>query len=65
MTDEASFHEGYRKALEDVSAMVDRLAADARDKLGEFVHELCRKEEQARCTSRSSLASGAAGPEGY
>ena len=65
MSDEATFHEGYRKALEDVTALVDKLTDECRSQLGDFVHELTRRTERARCLSRSSLAAGASGPEGY
>ncbi len=63
MTEQAAYHEGYRKALEEVSNLVTNIN-DGGDLSG-LLQELARKIEKARCLSRSSLASGAGGHQGY
>ena len=82
MTSEAAYHEGYCKALQEVSRLVNNLQdthpkelgslLDVLDlsvehvkELGSLLDVLDRKIERARCLCRSSLASGAAGNQGY
>jgi hypothetical protein len=65
MSDQAAFHDGYRKALEDVSALVDGMEAREGRDLGDLLDELSRRIERARCLSRSSLAAGATGKKGF
>jgi hypothetical protein len=65
MTSEAAYHEGYCKALEEVSRLVNNLQDAHPRELGTLLHELDQKIERARCLCRSSLASGAAGNQGY
>lgn len=65
MSDEAAFHDGYRKALEDVSGLVDDLNAQSQTDLDGLLAELRRRIERARCLSRSSLAASASGDQGY
>ncbi len=65
MTTEAAYHDGYRKALEDVSRLVTNLQDGHVEGLGSLLEEIDRKIERARCLFRSSLASGAGGDQGY
>ena len=65
MSDEAAFHDGYRRALEDLSTLVDDLNAECKDDLGGLLDELQKRIERAGCLSRSSLAAGASGKQGY
>ncbi|MHC4578818.1 MAG: hypothetical protein ACYTED_15595 [Planctomycetota bacterium] len=65
MTNEAAYHEGYRKALEEVSRLVTTIQDSHPERLGLLLEEIDRKIERARCLCRSSLASGAAGDQGY
>ena len=65
MTSEAAYHEGYCKALEEVSRLVNNLQDAHPKELGSLLDVLDRKIERARCLSRSSLASGAGGSQGY
>jgi len=65
MLDEAAFHEGYRKALVEVSRLVTGLRDGHVLELGGLLEELDRRIERARCLSRSKLASSAGGDQGY
>ena len=65
MTDEAAFHEGYRRALMDVSRLVAAMQDGQVDELGHLLEELDRMIERARCLGRSSMAASSAGDQGY
>jgi hypothetical protein len=65
MTSEAAYHEGYCKALGEVSRLVNNLQDTHPKELGTLLDQLDRKIERARCLCRSSLASGAGGSQGY
>ena len=65
MTDEAAFHEGYRKALEQVTRLLAHAQKGGPKEFAEILKELDRRIERARCLGRSSLASGASGDMGY
>jgi len=65
MTSEAAYHEGYCKALEEVSRLVNNLQDTHPKELGTLLDVLDQKIERARCLCRSSLASGAGGNQGY
>jgi len=64
MTEQAAYHEGYRRALEEVSHLVTSMK-DAHEGLGRLLKDLQKKMERARCLGRSSLASGASGDRGF
>ncbi|MHC4959464.1 MAG: hypothetical protein ACYTGN_13950 [Planctomycetota bacterium] len=62
MSNESAFHDGYKKAMEEAAALVERLAPDSGNELSA---ELERRIERARCLSRASLAAQSAGHQGY
>ncbi len=64
MSDEASFHDGYVKALEDLVGYVERLQPSA-ENLEQLQTEISARIVRARCSERSSLASHASGDTGY
>ncbi|MCZ6786093.1 MAG: hypothetical protein O7E54_02900 [Planctomycetota bacterium] len=64
MSDEASFHDGYVKALEDLSTYVGRLRLNT-ENLDSLQNEIAARIVRARCSERSSLASHASGDHGY
>ncbi len=64
MSDEASFHDGYVKALEDLCRFVERLRPSS-ENLEELQSEISARIVRARCSERSSLASHASGDTGY
>ncbi len=64
MSDEASFHDGYVKALEDLSTYVGRLRLNT-ENLDNLQNEISARIVRARCSERSSLASHASGDTGY
>jgi hypothetical protein len=64
MSDEASFHDGYVKALEDLSKYVERLSSNP-ENLDNLRTEISARIVRARCSERSSLASRASGDTGY
>ncbi len=64
MSDEASFHDGYVRALEDLSKYVERLRPSS-ENLEELQSEISARIVRARCSERSSLASHASGDTGY
>ena len=65
MAEQATFHEGYRKALEEVSSLVSSLRDGHAVELGNLLEEIDKRIERARCLSRSSMASLAGGKNGY
>ena len=67
MSDEASFHDGYVKALEDLSTYVGRLRLNTEntENLDSLQNEISARIVRARCSERSSLASHASGDHGY
>lgn len=64
MTQEAAFHEGYRRALEEISDLVAQMKG-AHEGIVQLLREIDAKIERARCLGRSSLASGASGDRGF
>ena len=64
MSDEASFHDGYVKALEDLVQYVERLHPNI-ENLDQLQTEISARIVRARCSERSSLASHASGDTGY
>ncbi len=64
MSDEASFHDGYVKALEDLVQYVERLQPNI-ENLDQLQTEISARIVRARCSERSSLASHASGDTGY
>ncbi len=65
MTEDAAFHEGYRRALEEVAHLVTGMQDAELDSLARLLEELDKRIEKARCLGRSSLASGASGDRGF
>lgn len=65
MTEDAAFHEGYRKALEEVAHLVTGMQDAELDSLARLLEELDKRIEKARCLGRSSLASRASGDRGF
>jgi len=62
MSNESAFHDGYRKAMEEMVGLVTE--HDSTDpKL--LLAEIERRIERARCTSRASLAAQSGGHQGY
>jgi len=64
MSDEAAFHDGYVKALEDLSTYVEALRPNP-ENLDCLRTEISARIVRARCSERSSLASHASGDTGY
>lgn len=65
MTQDAAYHEGYRRALEEVAHLVTGMQDAELDSLAGLLEELDKRIERARCLGRSSLASRATGDRGY
>jgi hypothetical protein len=65
MTEDAAYHEGYRRALEEVARFVAGMQDAEIDSLAELLEELDKRIESARCLGRSSLASRATGDRGF
>ena len=65
MTEDAAYHEGYRRALEEVAHIVSGMQDGEMDTLAGLLEELDRRIEKARCLGRSSLASRATGDRGF
>jgi len=65
MTNDAAYHEGYRRALEEVARLVTRMQDAEVDSLARLLDELDQRIERARCLGRSSLASRASGDRGF
>ncbi len=65
MSVEATFHEGYRRALEDVTKLVTELRDGHITELADLLEELDERIERARCFSRSALAADASSSAGY
>lgn len=65
MTQDAAFHEGYRRALEEVAHLVSGLEDTESEGLSNLLAELDKRIERARCLGRSSLASRATGDRGF
>ena len=65
MSEEASFHDGYRRALEEVSGIVTSMRDGHVSELGELLEQLDEMIERARCLCRAHLASHASGKAGY
>ncbi len=65
MTEDAAFHEGYRRALEEVAHLVTGMQDAELDSLAALLEELDKRIEKARCLGRSSLASRASGDRGF
>ncbi|MDH3590279.1 MAG: hypothetical protein OER88_00260 [Planctomycetota bacterium] len=65
MSDEATFHDGYRKALEEVSKLVTGMQDGHMVELADLLADLDRMIERARCLRASSLACRASGDAGY
>ncbi len=63
MSNEAAFHDGYRKALEELSGLVSGHTQG--DALADLVDEINRRIERARHLSAASAASQAGGNQGY
>jgi hypothetical protein len=65
MTEDIAFHEGYRRALEEVAHLVTGMQDAELDSLARLLEELDKRIETARCLGRSSLASRASGDRGF
>jgi hypothetical protein len=65
MTQEPAYHEGYRRALEEMAHIVTGMQDAEVDSLARLLEELDRRIERARCLGRSSLASHASGDRGF
>jgi hypothetical protein len=65
MTEDAAYHEGYRRALEEVAHLVTGMQDAEIDSLARLLEELDKRIERARCLGRSSLASRATGDRGF
>ena len=65
MSDEATFHAGYQKALEEVSRIVAQMQDGHMCELADLLADLDQMIERARCLKGSSLACRAAGDAGY
>ncbi len=65
MTEDAAFHEGYRRALEEVAHLVTGMQDAELQGLAALLEELDKRIEKARCLGRSSLASRASGDRGF
>jgi len=65
MSNEATYHEGYCRALMEVARLVSDLRDGHPAEIGPLLEELDQMIERARCLSRSSLASSACGDQGY
>jgi hypothetical protein len=65
MTEDAAYHEGYRRALEEVAHIVTGMQDAEVDTLADLLQEIDRRIERARCLGRSSLASRATGDRGF
>lgn len=65
MCDEAAFHDGYAKALEEMSEMMAAQTPGSIKDYQELLREISARIERARCNGRSSLASTASGSKGY
>ncbi len=63
MSSEAAFHDGYRKALEELSSLVREHSQSA--SLTDLTEEINRRIERARCLSAASAAAQAGGNQGY
>ena len=63
MSNEAAFHDGYRKALEEFSGLLREHSQS--ESLGDLVEEMNRRIERARCLSAASAAAQAGGNQGY
>ena len=63
MSSEAAFHDGYRKAMEEISCLVREHSQS--ESLGDLAEEINRRIERARCLSAASAASQAGGNQGY
>ncbi len=67
MSHEAAFHDGYRKALEEVMRLLDSLGfdLDEDERLATLREEIGERMQRARQMSGSSLAADASGKAGY
>ncbi len=65
MSDEATYHAGYQKALEEVSRLVAEMQEAHMFELADLLQDLDRMIERARCLKGSSLACRASGDAGY
>ena len=65
MSEDAAFHEGYRRALEEVAHFVTGMQDAEVDSLARLLEEIDQRIEKARCLGRSSLASRASGDRGF
>ena len=65
MSDDAAFHEGYRKALEEVLGLVAALTEVNDGRVEQLIADLEKRIERARCLTNSALAAGATGDQGY
>lgn len=65
MQHEASFHDGYMRALQDLEKLLTTLTIDDSARVVELRREIELRIEKARCLSRSVLAAGASGHAGY
>ena len=65
MSNESAFHDGYRKAMEDASALLKKLEGQDTDQLTNLLAEIESRIERARCLARASVASQATGDQGY
>ncbi len=65
MQHEASFHDGYMRALQDLEKLLTTLTIDDSARVVELRHEIELRIEKARCLSRSVLAACATGDAGY
>jgi len=63
--DEASFHDGYAQALEDLSRLLRAWAATGENDLERVEREVRRRIDEALLRNRCSLASNASGDAGY
>ncbi len=65
MSHEAAFHDGYRKALEEVARLLDGLGLDEEERIETLREEIEERMRRARLLSNSSLAADATGKSGY
>lgn len=62
MSNESAFHDGYKKAMEEMVGLVQEHDSADRKHL---LEEIERRIERARCMSRASLAAQSGGDRGY
>jgi len=64
MSNEASYHDGYMRALQDLEEILEKVTAET-ERMVELRTEIEARIERARCASGSILAASASGDAGY